>query len=55
VIGRILHGERGVTGVYDRHSYDLEKRQALDEWARRLSEIVSGQPPASNVTELRRA
>jgi hypothetical protein len=41
VIGRVLnHVERGVTAVYDRHSYDAEKRAALDAWARRLQAIV---------------
>jgi integrase len=41
-VGKILnHVETGVTAVYDRHSYDREKRQALEEWGRRLAEIVS--------------
>ena len=30
----------GVTAVYDRHSYDREKRDALDAWAIRLVEIL---------------
>ncbi len=34
------HVERGVTAVYDRHSYDAEKRKALDDWAIRLDTIV---------------
>lgn len=55
-IGRVLnHSEPGVTKIYDRYGYDLEKRQALEVWARRLEEIISGKTPASNVTELRRA
>jgi hypothetical protein len=33
--------ESGVTAVYDRHSYDLEKRAALDFWGRRLEAIIS--------------
>ena len=41
VIARILnHVETGVTAVYDRHSYDREKREALDAWGRRLEDIV---------------
>jgi hypothetical protein len=41
IVGRILnHSERGVTAVYDRHSYDREKREALDTWAKRLEKIV---------------
>ncbi|MBF0445234.1 MAG: tyrosine-type recombinase/integrase [Magnetococcales bacterium] len=43
VVSKILnHAEAGVTAVYDRHSYDLEKRQALDTWGRKLAEIISG-------------
>ena len=42
VVGKILnHVEPGVTAVYDRHSYDREKREALDAWATRLFEIVA--------------
>jgi hypothetical protein len=41
VISKILnHVERGVTAVYDRHSYDAEKRVALDVWARILTGII---------------
>ena len=41
-VGKILnHSEPGVTAVYDRHSYDREKRDALDKWGRRLMVIVS--------------
>jgi hypothetical protein len=36
------HAERDVTAVYDRHSYDPEKRTALEAWARRLEAIFSG-------------
>jgi integrase len=43
VIGKILnHVEPGITAVYDRHSYDAEKRKALDWWARKLAAIVDG-------------
>jgi hypothetical protein len=41
VIGKILnHSEPGVTRVYDRHSYDAEKRQALNAWER-VMELVT--------------
>jgi hypothetical protein len=43
VVSKILnHVERGVTSVYDRHSYDREKRQALEAWGRKLQTIVEG-------------
>ena len=42
VIGKILnHVESGVTRVYDRHSHDKEKQEALNAWGARLSRIVS--------------
>ena len=42
VIGKVLnHAERGVTAVYDRHSYDAEKREALDTWCRHLNAILA--------------
>jgi integrase len=52
-ISKILnHAEPGVTAVYDRHSYDQEKRQALDVWGRRLSGILAGRPAATNIVAL---
>jgi integrase len=43
IISRILnHTERNVTAIYDRYSYDKEKRQALVMWAAKLEEIVTG-------------
>ena len=43
VIGRVLnHADPEVTAVYDRYGYDAEKREALEQWARRLAVIVSG-------------
>ena len=45
VIGKVLnHAEQGVTAVYDRHSYDAEKREALDIWCRRLKSILAQTP-----------
>ena len=44
VVSKILnHVETGVTAVYDRHSYDPEKRAALDYWGNRLEQIVSAE------------
>ena len=43
VVSKILnHVENGITAVYDRHSYDMEKRQALEAWGRKLQGIVEG-------------
>ena len=52
-VSKILnHVEGGVTAVYDRHSYDGEKKQALDAWGARLEEIIEGSTPAENVVRL---
>jgi integrase len=45
---------KGVAAVYNRYSYAAEKRTALDAWARKLHEIVTGEKPA-NVVELMKA
>ncbi len=42
VVGKLLnHVESGVTAIYDRHSYDQEKRQALNTWAAHLEGMLS--------------
>lgn len=38
---KLNHVEKDVTNVYDRYSYDAEKREALEAWARRLHVLVS--------------
>jgi hypothetical protein len=43
----------GVAGIYNRGTYEREKRQALDLWADHLLAIVNDR--ASNVTPIRRA
>jgi len=41
VVSKILnHSENSVTAIYDRHSYDAEKKEALDKWGNKLSEII---------------
>jgi integrase len=42
IVSKILnHVEPGITAVYDRTSYDKEKREALGQWNKRLMFIVS--------------
>ncbi|MCH7502407.1 MAG: tyrosine-type recombinase/integrase [Proteobacteria bacterium] len=42
-VGKILnHVETSITAVYDRYSYDQEKRKALNAWSRKLESIISG-------------
>jgi integrase len=49
------HVETDVTARYDRYDGLAEKRRALDLWAQRLMQIVSGEASAENVVELARA
>jgi len=54
VVSKILnHVERGVTAVYDRHSYDEEKCMALNAWGRRLHNIITGEA-LDNVVSIKR-
>ena len=53
VVSKILnHVERGITAVYDRHSYDAEKRAAVNKWDRYLTQMLSAERP-SKVVALR--
>jgi integrase len=55
-VSKILnHSEAGTTKVYDRHSYDAEKRAALEAWSVKLQAILKNEKPAANVVELKRA
>jgi hypothetical protein len=52
------HTRPGIAGVYDRHSYANEKRQALEKWNAELHKIVEPEPtpaPTGNVVKLRAA
>jgi len=41
VVSKILnHVERSVTAIYDRHSYDKEKREALEMWGTKLKKLI---------------
>ena len=54
VLNHTSGSRAGIVGVYQRHKYATEKRQALDAWARRLEAIVSG-AEATNIVELAKA
>ncbi len=54
VIGKVLnHAESSVTAVYDRHSYDSEKRVALETWARTLDAILKKRQKPAAVIQFR--
>jgi integrase len=57
-LGHAGASKSGVAGVYQRHTFEDEKREALALWARRLQmivegTIVEGKQPASNAVTLR--
>ena len=48
-VNKVLNQQEGgprVTGIYDRYSYDKEKRQALDTWGRHLDVLIHGKASA---------
>jgi integrase len=45
------HQQKGVHAVYDVHTYQTEKREALERWANRLRDIIT--PPPANLRQLR--
>jgi integrase len=49
LISRILnHSEdKDITSVYDRYSYDVEKKAAMELWNRQLVAILNGRTPSS--------
>ena len=50
VAERVLgHKLQGMAAVYNRHAYDVEKRQALQIWDQRLKEILGIAEPEPNV------
>ena len=53
VVDKILnHKDQSVGGIYDRHSYDKEKRQALEVWERELERIFTGRKSENKVIPL---
>jgi integrase len=54
VLNHVSGSRAGIVGIYQRHEWATEKRQALDAWARRLETIVTG-TEESNVVQLAKA
>jgi hypothetical protein len=48
----INHVEPGVTKIYDRYSYDKEKRNTMNKWDRILKQIISGE--SGRIVEINR-
>lgn len=53
VLNHVSGSFAGIVGVYQRHSFDAEKRAALDAWASCVMSLVGDEP--TKVVQLRRA
>ena len=50
VVSKLLnHAEAGITKTYDRYAADAEKAAAMERWAQKLREIISGKKPGKVV------
>jgi hypothetical protein len=49
---KLAMNEGGTTTIYDRWAADPEKSAAMERWANRLREIISG-VPAGNVVQMK--
>ena len=49
----LAHTRPGVEGVYDRHDYLDEKRDALERWASYVRNLSSHEVEATNIVRLR--
>jgi integrase len=52
ILNHVSGSRGGVAGIYQRHDWAAEKRQALDAWAAHVLAVVSGKKK-SNVTPIR--
>lgn len=53
-VSKILnHSDNSVTAIYDRHSYDSEKRNALEAWGQQLKQIINFDGMKTNVIQIR--
>jgi len=41
--------KKNVTGIYNRHKYDKQKRSAMVKWDRGLREILTGRSETTKV------
>jgi hypothetical protein len=48
----LTYVDNEITAVYDRHSYDSQKRLALEAWGRRVEEIATGTSRKGEVASL---
>jgi integrase len=47
ILGHVGGSRAGIVGVYQRHRFEVEKRAALEAWAREVERIASGKKTAA--------
>jgi integrase len=52
VLNHISGSRAGIVGVYQRHDWKIEKRAALDAWARHIEATMSGDETSANVVRV---
>jgi integrase len=52
VLGHVSGSRAGIVGIYQRHDWATEKRQALEAWAQHVMSLVSGSDKAKKVVNL---
>jgi integrase len=52
VLGHVSGSRAGIVGIYQRHDWAAEKRQALEAWAQHVIALVSGGEKAKKVVNL---
>ena len=54
VVSKILnHVDSNITAIYDRHSYDTEKRNALEAWGKKIHQLNCNQKLENNIVTLK--
>jgi hypothetical protein len=52
VLNHVSGSRAGVVGIYQRHDWSVEKRAALDAWARHILALAAGEIDGGNVVPL---
>lgn len=53
VVSKILnHVDSSITSIYDRHSYDAEKKHALDAWGMKLKQLIDSSENMANIDNI---
>jgi len=52
VVSKILnHVDSSITSIYDRHSYDAEKKHALESWGKKLKQLIDTTENTDNAVD----